>query len=599
MKRFPGLKALAVLCIPLFFSACAVDRPPTGGLPDNSPLAVTASSPEPGTVNISPTTIRLEFNRFVTTAALTKAIFFSPSIRNYQVTMRGKEAEIRLYSPLKPGRTYTLTLKKSLKSYYGSELATSWSLPFSTGPSIDTGTLEGMVWTRLLAPASNVTVLAYGPGSSGTALPDSLPAAPDYLTQTDAAGNFRFESLARGNYRVLALRDVNNNLRFDRGKDEFGAPSVPHLATGTKGIAFRLAEGDTSAVAIKAVRPANAREIEVAFNRSLPSRLIGPESFTISEKSKGTPLPVLGCFTTDRAEWSSSFRVLTGPMNDKSSYSISLAGPLGLPRSKVPALTFMGGMHDVTWPGLSVAIVPPDKAINTIPELVRPGTGPCVELQFNLPVEEASVLKAVSLSASQNTGERQVPVTVSRYDSRTWTVRDVPGFEPGADYVLRVRPSLVVSPTGAKSMDSLVVSRFTTAGTDQYGEITVTGSTEAPELLIEARREGTSAAYRAIARPAATGGFSHTFRNLPPGNYTVFAFVAKPGQPLNPETRWEPGSIDPFRTSVPFAAVAANVRPAWTTASTLPDITARQQEPGAAPARPAINAKPVKKKNRH
>ncbi|NTV02919.1 MAG: hypothetical protein HGB04_09105 [Chlorobiaceae bacterium] len=599
MRRFPGLKTLAILCISIFVGACAVDRPPSGGPPDKSPLAVTASSPEPGMLNVSPTVIRLEFNRFVTTAALSKAIFFSPAIRNYQVTMRGREAEIRLFSPLQPERTYTLTLRKSLKGYYGNELATSWSLPFSTGPSIDTGTLEGRVWTRMLAPASNVTVLAYASGPSEAALPDTLSAAPDYLTQTDAAGNFRFESLARGRYRVVALRDVNNNLRFDRSKDEFGAPGTPYISTGTKGIAFRLADGDTSAVAVQAVRPANSREIEVAFRKPVPSLLLDASAFAIAAKPTGTPLPVLACFTADRAEWSSSFRLLTGPMDPGSSYAISLAGPLVSPRPKEPATTFTGGMGAVTWPNLTVAIVPPDKATATFPELVRPGAGPCVELQFNLPVEESSLRKAVTLSTSIKTGEQPVPVSISRYDSRTWGVRAVTGFEAGADYVLRVRTALVSSPTGAKGKDSLIVSKFSTAGTGQYGEISITGSADATELLVEARREGTSAAYRTIVRPTAGGGFSHTFRNLPPGNYTVFAFVARPGQPVNLETRWEPGSIDPFRTSAPFAATSANVRPAWTSEVALPALAGRQQEPGAAPAIPAVKAKPKRTRTRH
>ena len=599
MKRFPGLKTLAILLISLFAGACAVDRPPTGGPPDNAPLAVIASNPEPGTVNVSPSTIRLEFNRFVTSSALAQAIHFSPAIKRYQLLVRGREAEIRIYSPLEPGRTYTLTLKRSLKSYYGNELATSWSLPFSTGPTIDTGMIEGKVWSHQLAPASNVTILAYAQRAAESAPPDNLPATPDYLTQTDPAGNFRFESLAPGSYRVVALRDTDNNLRFDRSKDEFGVTDTPYVTTGTKGVAFRLAEGDTSAVAIRSVRPVNSREIEVAFNRSLPSRLVDTSSFSIIEKSKGATLPVIACFTTDRAERASSFRLLTGVMDAKSSYAVSLAATSALPRSSAPELDFFGGTGNVAWPNLSVTLVPPDKATNTIPELVRPGAGPCLELQFNLPVDETSVRRAVTLAASIKTGEQPVPVTISRYDDRTWTVRAVAGFEPGAEYVLRVRPTLVVSPTGAKAKDSLVVSRFTVAGPDQYGEIAVTGSTGAQELLVEARREGTSVSYRAIVRATATGSITHIFRNLPPGNYTVFAFSPRPGQQLNLGNQWDPGSVAPFRASLPFAATSASVRPAWTTDVMLPTLGVRHQEPGAATRKMPAKAKTTGKRTRN
>lgn len=588
MKRFPGLKILAILSLPLFFSACAVDRPPTGGSPDTAPLTVVASSPEPGTVNTSPSVVRLEFNRFVTTAALSKALFFSPSVGNYLVTTHGREAEIRIYSPLKQGRTYTLTLRRSLRGFYGNELASSWTLPFSTGSAIDKGTLGGRVWGRMLAPAANVTVLAYARGAEGAALPDTLPATPDYLTQTDASGTFSFESLAEGRYRLVAMRDVNNNLRFDRGKDEFGVTGTPDVATGTKGIMFRLAEGDTTAVSIGAVRPVNSSEIEVAFSRSLPTRLIDATAFDIRERSTGAKLPVLACFTTDRGEWSGTFRLLTGPMDPKSTYGLALAQTFALPRAHAPALAFSGGEGNVSWPNLTVAIVPPDKATNTVPELVRPGAGPCVELQFNLPVDEASLQKAVSLASVAGTAERTVPVTFSRYDSRTWIVRAVSGFDQGTDYLLRVHPMLVVTPTGAKAKDTLTVSRFSTAGADQYGEIAASGSSDASEVIVEARREGTSAVYRAVVRTAAGGGFGYTFRNVPPGNYTVFAFTPKPGQAANLENRWDPGSVNPFRASGPFSAASVSVRAAWTSGAALTRIeTLQRPQPQAAPQLPA------------
>ena len=583
MKRFPGLKILAILCTSLFASACAVDRPPTGGTPDNTPLAVSASTPERGSINVSPTSIRLEFNHYVTSAAMSRALFFSPVIRDYRITMRGKEAEIRIYSPLKPGRTYTLTLAKSLKSHDGKELASSWTLPFSTGPVIDTGTLDGKVWTRQLAPASNIPVLAYAITPSGAAPPDTLPAAPDYLTQTDGGGNFRFENLAPGSYRLVALRDRNGNHRFDRGKDEFGVTSSPELHTGTKDIAFRLAEGELPTAVIRSARAIDSREIEITLSRSIPVRSMTQASFRITERSTGASLPVLAVFTVNRTEESASFRLLTSPMDPKSTYSVSLASQETPPQGNAPGPTFKGSDRTVAWPGLNVAIVPGDQADNAMPEMVRPDAGPCVELQFNLPVEEASVRKAVTLAASRKTGEQQVPATITRYDSRTWTVRTQAGFEPGTDYMVRVRTALVSSLAGGKAKDSLVVSRFSTAGPDQYGDITVTGATNASELLVEVCRQGTSAAYRTIVHPSANGGYSHAFRNLPPGNYTVAACLAGAGKRLNLESGWEPGSVGPFRPCAPFVAVSASVRPAWTTETVLPSLARQSQEPETAP----------------
>ena len=582
MKRFPGLKTLAILFLPLFIAACAVDRPPTGGPPDTTPLAVIASSPEPGTVNVSPRTIHLEFNRFVTTPALAKAIFFSPVIKEYQVSMHGKEAEIRIYSPLKPGRTYSLTLRKSLKSYYGTELASSWSLPFSTGPVIDQGTLEGKVWTRRFAPASNIPVMAYMLDPSSGARPDSLPAAPDYMTQTDATGSFRLESLAPGNYRLVALRDNNGNLRFDRGKDEFGVTSTPIVSTGAKEISLRLATGDASPLAIRSVRPVNAREIEVILNRGIRSRSLDLSAISIREKATGAPLKVLGYFTQSRADEESTFRLFTDVMNPKSTYDILLATEGSSPEN-AKSLEFSGGMHTVTYPNLSVAIVPADKSTNALLDMVRPDAGPCIELQFNLPVDESTLGKAVTVAAIRNSGEQEIPVSISRYDSRTWSLKAQAGFEPSTEYVVKVRPGIISTLAGARGKESLVMSRFNTAGPDQYGEISGSGSTGASEAIVEARREGGSVVHRTIVHPAAGGAFSFAFHGLPPGNYTVSAFSPASGQPVSPTTIWQSGSIEPFRPSDPFAAVTSSVRAGWTTETLLPRIPG-EPKPVAVPA---------------
>jgi hypothetical protein len=598
VKRFPGLKTLAVLFISLFAGACAVDRPPTGGPPDTTPLAVVASSPEPGTVNVSPSVIRIEFNRFVTSSALLKSIFFSPVIRNYQIRMHGREAEIRIFSPLKPGRTYTLTLRKSLKSYYGTELARSWTLPFSTGPVIDSGTLEGRVWTHLMAPASNIPVLAYAIPPSSPVPPDTLASTPEYMTQTDAAGNFRFESLTPGSYRLVALRDKNSNFRFDPGKDEFGVTHTQSVATGSTGIVFRLSEADTAAVALRSARAVSQREIEVGFNRSVKTRSLAPTAFSISEKTKGTALSVLGCFSVTRSGDENTFRLLTGAMDPKSTYTISYLPPEARPGKK-EVLEFLGSARAVTYPNLTVAIIPADKTVNALLDMVRPEAGPCIELQFNLPVEEVSVRKAVTLKAIRNTGEQAVPSNISGYDSRTWTLKAVGGFDPGTDYLVRVNPTLVTTLTGARGKDSLAASRFSTAGPDQYGEITGAGTSDASEVVVEVRREGTSSVTRAIVRPAAGGTFSYAFRGLPPGTYTVSAFIPAASRTVTPMTEWQPGSVTPFRPSEPFTAVPAVVKPGWTTETVMPRLSAGPPRHETVPATPEKTTGKNSKRKRH
>jgi hypothetical protein len=594
VKRFPGLKTLAILCISLLAGACAVDRPPTGGPPDTAPLAVTSSSPEPGSVNTTPSVITIRFSRFVTTSEVRKALIFSPAISNYEVTTHGREASIRIISPLQEGRTYTITLRKSMKSFYGNELASSWSLPFSTGPVIDHGLLAGTVWTRRLAPAPNITVMAYAIATPEAALPDSLPSAPDYATQTGASGEFRFESLAPGSYRLIAVDDRNANLRFDPSKEEYAVTSTPTVKTGDQAISFRLVSSDMTGIAIRSASALNTSEVEITFNRTIPTRALSPGAVTIRDKSDGSPLEVLGLYSVKRAEEETTFRLQTATMNPKSSYTIAYQGTVGSNDADLPEFT--GGTGDLARPMLKVGFAPPNNSTNVLPETIRPEVGPCVELQTNLPVTEASVGAAIGMASVKNRTEQPLAVNVSRYDNRTWTIRPVGGFEPGLDYKISVNPGQVTTLAGAKGRDTLLVSRFSLAGPDQYGEISGTGIAATRTAIVEIRRSGTTSAFRTVVHPSAGGAFSYSFQNLPPGNYTIFAFAPSSGMFAGTEAEWSGGAFSPFRPADPFVALPVTVRQAWTTEAPAIRVPTRQGRPD--PSRPAKpkNRKPPKRK---
>ena len=570
VKEFPGLKILAILLITIFAGACATDRPPSGGPPDKSPLTITASSPEPGSVNVSPRTIHIDFSNYVSKGSLVNSIFFSPIVPDYDVTVRGKEADIRIYSPLKPARTYTLTLKKSLKGVYGNQLDRSWSLAFSTGPVIDSGTLSGRVWTNRMAPASNITVMAYGPALKEAALPDTLTSLPDYIAQTDPTGNFHFENLGTGRYRLLAVNDKNGNLRFNPGKEEFGVTSSPSVECGASGLSFRLASSDTAATSLRSCRTINNREIEVTFSNKLTSRTFDLSAISIIDTAKGTAIPILGYFTPGREEEDATYRVLTGPMSGNELYRLAFA-PQGSNR-KPSELTFPGSSHTEKYPDLSLRILPADKTVNLLPETLRPEAGPSVELQFNLPVMESSLKPAVTLTSIINKAEHNVPVSISRVDPRTFSVRPSGGFVPAQDYRIRVNSAIVKSLVGGKSKDALIESRFSVAGAEQYGEISGTGSAPAPAVIIEARRPGTSTTYRTIVSTSAAGAFSFSLHNLPPGDYTVSGFITSSKGSIGPATQWKSGSALPFIPCDPFSATTVNVRAGWTEENIRLDI---------------------------
>ncbi|AAM73231.1 MAG TPA: hypothetical protein DEB17_05010 [Chlorobaculum sp.] len=575
MKEFPGLKILAALLIPLLFCACAVDRPPTGGPPDRSPLSVTSTLPASASVNTSPQTIRIAFNHYVGRNDLSKSIFFAPRIDDYEVSIHGKEADIRLYSPLQQNRTYTLTLRTPLKSLDGNhQLDRSWVLAFSTGPVIDQGTIEGRVWTNRLAPMQNATVMAYN-ASRSNAVPERRP---DYIAQSGPSGEYRFEYLAPGSYRIVAITDNNGNLQFDPETEVFAVAATPTVQTGMAGVGLRFAPEDYSARSLQSCRIINNREIEITFKNAIPARSFELSAIRIENTATGASLPVLGYFSLSRSSEDTTYRILTAPMEDRAFYRLRFSP--GDAESQTSELTFSGNAHTERYPELSVSIVPANGADNVITETIRPESGSSIELQCNLPVVESSVKPAVTLSLSEKGQQIPVPFTISRIDSRTFAIVASQGFQHSKDYLVQVKPGILKGLVGEPSKTALVQSRFSTAGPDAYGEISGSGRANAPAVVVEARRTGSEASRRMVAKTDASGTFRFDFHDLPAGEYTIAGFIPSASGAISPMTRWNSGSVAPFAPSDPFAALTITVRGGWTTEDVRLDIpSARRSGP--------------------
>jgi len=573
VKEFPGLKILAAILLPLFFGACAVDRPPTGGPPDNTPLSITFSDPAPGAINASPRTIRIGFSHYIGRDDLSKSIFFAPIVDNYEVSIHGKEAVIRVYSPLKQNRTYTLTLREYLKSLYGNHrLDRSWALAFATGPVIDRGSIEGRVWSARMAPARSVTVMAFAVTPSESA---SISARPDYITQTDTSGNFRFDNLASGSYRIVAITDKDGNLQFDRSKESFAVASGSTVRPGMSRLELRLAPDDPATLSLRSCRTINDREIEITFSKPFPVRNLDLSALRIENSDTGTPLPVFGCFSPSRSSEDSTFRLLTAPTAEKASYRLRFM-PDG-PASRPSELTFYGNSRKEHYPELSVRIVPANGSDNVIAETIRPESGSSIELHCNLPVADSSVRPAVYLSLSGKGRETPVPFTISRIDSRTFAIVATEGFLHGRDYRVQVRPGLLKGLAGTPSKAALEESRFSTAGEEEYGEISGTGTARAAAVIVEARRSGTEGFSRIMARPASDGRFSFSFRDLPSGEYTITGFIPSSSRVVSPLTEWNSGSLTPLVPSDPFTALTVTIRPGWSTGNVRLDLPQGRQ----------------------
>ena len=115
-----------------------------------------------------------------------------------------------------PNTTYTIDFADAIKDLNEGNVLDGLAIDFSTGDSIDTLCISGMVLeARNLEPAQGMLVGIYS-NLSDTAI-TSLQL--ERIAKTNQLGQFTVRNLKPGQYQIFALNDVNRDYRWDRTED--------------------------------------------------------------------------------------------------------------------------------------------------------------------------------------------------------------------------------------------------------------------------------------------------------------------------------------------------------------------------------------------
>ncbi len=215
----------------LFFCfSCANIIPLTGGDKDVSPPKLISLSPENKSVLFKDNSITMRFDEAIQINQAEK-MFFSPYIDNdVNIQAKGDELLISLKNDFKENTTYNIILDKIVKDITEGNVLKKLQYTFSTGAEIDTLYIEGTVLDALTKkPIEKVSVcLYYNENVSDSSL---YKQKPDYLAISDKDGYFRFSNLADNSFTLLALEDVDNNLKFSLPQEKVGFIAKPIQAS--------------------------------------------------------------------------------------------------------------------------------------------------------------------------------------------------------------------------------------------------------------------------------------------------------------------------------------------------------------------------------
>jgi uncharacterized protein (DUF2141 family) len=203
--------------------ACARQGAPTGGPKDTTPPSVDTSASTPNfSTRFTQKRIELTFDEWVTLSDPATQIVVSPPLaKRPEAVLKGKTVVLSFDKDeiLRPNTTYTVNFGNSVKDFHESNVAKDLRFVFSTGDFIDSLGFRGIVTDAFSGdPVENISVMLYE-NLADTAIQKERPY---YFSRTDKNGQFTFENLKSGNFRVVAIDDTDQNLRWTGETERMG-----------------------------------------------------------------------------------------------------------------------------------------------------------------------------------------------------------------------------------------------------------------------------------------------------------------------------------------------------------------------------------------
>lgn len=244
------MQLLAGAVVASLLGACASMGHPTGGDYDIEPPVYVKSNPAIGATGINRNHITIDFNENVQVEDVMNKVVVSPAQKNIpQITANGHRVSVELRDTMQPGTTYTIDFSDAISDLNEKNVLDGFAIDFSTGDSIDSLRLSGMVFeARTLEPAQGVLVGVYSNLTDTTIT--TLPL--ERIAKTNQLGQFTVRGLKPGDYHIFAINDINRDYHWDRSEDVafYDVTVSPTAETTTVTDTLTAADGSDSIVSV-------------------------------------------------------------------------------------------------------------------------------------------------------------------------------------------------------------------------------------------------------------------------------------------------------------------------------------------------------------
>lgn len=214
-------RACGLLLVLLMYS-CAQVVVPTGGEIDKTSPKVVAYSPDSAALNFNTNVIQITFNELIQLKDVSGQLIISPPLSKIpDIKVKGKVLTIEMDAAekLKPNTTYAFNLGNAIQDIHEGNALENFKYIFSTGTYIDSLTLNGFVKTAFdFKTEKGILVMLYS-DYNDSVIYNTLP---DFFAKTADDGSFKINNIRPGKYKLMALKDANNDYKYSGDNESIG-----------------------------------------------------------------------------------------------------------------------------------------------------------------------------------------------------------------------------------------------------------------------------------------------------------------------------------------------------------------------------------------
>ncbi|MFM2133646.1 MAG: hypothetical protein RL156_927 [Bacteroidota bacterium] len=575
-RRLHGLAVFVwyMMCVLALWAlqSCAVVRPPDGGPEDKIPPTVAVASEAFTQTNFRGESITLVFSEAVEHARVQDCISISPELA-LSYSWSGRSLTITFDSSLQAATTYALTVGTQYADLHGNAPISATTIVFSTGAFLDKGIIGGrvvddkpqgiLVYLYALRDTSAVASSISSELKVGTT-------KPTYKTQVGTDGSFRFAALPDGNYRILALRDNDNDGVFTFGTDAAAnAPGDLHIASGATGsVLLRMTPAaDIMPAELIEVRPRSNTRLDLQWSEPLSASYDLQSNIILCDTTGRVTIRVLSAFPSVSS--ATSWTILTQPILRDAPLRVAFSAH-GLPADTAGNITPDSLARTVFTPTTISEVLSPSLLSVSIKDSTElQDCTPSITFTWNtaLQTERDSTAHvaggatrtpaAGKLLLSCMQGSVQQPVRVQYPAANRVVVSPADTLQSDTWYTFSMRTSSLLNAAGERLADTVLQRRVHTPDLRLYGSIhgTIIDSSASSDAVVVRLLRGTAE----IRRITGTSR-QFVFDKLPPGEYAVDVFVDS-----NHDGLYTSGKPHPWQAAEHFAPKRTKlmVRPRW------------------------------------